>query len=620
MAYALPPRAASADHRDPRRTAHRAHRNDLLVALAVAPALPAAPDAAASARLIASARDRVWGLLSTGDELRIGDDGILFVRVAHHFGERAVRRVSALATTLARRPLQDADGHVHVDVGVSWSRASGRRRATPEQLAEHARELLTERDLQPRKWTRGSRERFHARRPQTLLQYLVVLSLTFLMPLGAMLIGHRYGVPVAGVTFTVVITVLVISALLQWSETILGLASRPHPPPARGRRPPASAIIAAYLPNEADTILATLRAFLTHHYDGGLQVILAYNTPHRLPVEDALEALAEREPRLQLVRVADSTSKAQNVNAALAVVTGEFVGVFDADHHPDPGAFRRASRWFQTDVDVVQGHCVVRNGDASAIARTVAVEFEQIYAVSHRGRQVLHGFGVFGGSNGYWRTDLIRTIRMMPSMLTEDIDSSIRANRAGARIVNDPRLVSRELAPVTISALWRQRMRWAQGWAQVTAAHAAVVLHGDELTPRQRAGMFFHLVWREAYPMISALMWPVLAFYLWRDGAIGFANPALLMLTVFTLASTPLQVLLVHSVADRKIADRRSWWVWYLVIGSLAYQEFRNTIARIALVKLAMGERNWVVTPRAEVPREVVVEVPPIAHPVAVAS
>jgi cellulose synthase/poly-beta-1,6-N-acetylglucosamine synthase-like glycosyltransferase len=103
-------------------------------------------------------------------------------------------------------------------------------------------------------------------------------------------------------------------------------------------------------------------------------------------VEQALRRIAARDPRFVPYRVEGSTSKAQNVNAALSVVTGEFVGVFDADHHPAPGAFDRAWRWLSSGYDVVQGHCVIRNGDASWVARTVAVEFEGIYAVSHPGR------------------------------------------------------------------------------------------------------------------------------------------------------------------------------------------------------------------------------------------
>ena len=85
----------------------------------------------------------------------------------------------------------------------------------------------------------------------------------------------------------------------------------------------------------------------------------------------------------------------------------------------------------------MQGHCVVRNGDASWIARMVAVEFEVIYGVSHPGRARLHGFGIFGGSNGYWRRDVFRQIRLQRSMLTEDIDSTMRSLRDGFKIVSD---------------------------------------------------------------------------------------------------------------------------------------------------------------------------------------
>ena len=69
-------------------------------------------------------------------------------------------------------------------------------------------------------------------------------------------------------------------------------------------------------------------------------MILAYNTPHDLPVETDLRAIAAEDPRLVLLRVRDSVSKAQNVNAALSRVTGDFVGVFDADHHPAQGSFK----------------------------------------------------------------------------------------------------------------------------------------------------------------------------------------------------------------------------------------------------------------------------------------
>ena len=121
-------------------------------------------------------------------------------------------------------------------------------------------------------------------------------------------------------------------------------------------------MIAAYLPNEAATIVETVEAFLAQDYPD-LQVILAYNTPHPLPVEEELRGDRASATRgSSRYRVEGSVSKAQNVNAALARVRGEIVGVFDADHHPDTERVPARGQWLASGVDVVQGHCVVRNG------------------------------------------------------------------------------------------------------------------------------------------------------------------------------------------------------------------------------------------------------------------
>lgn len=245
------------------------------------------------------------------------------------------------------------------------------------------------------------------------------------------------------------------------------------------------------------------------------------------------------------LRVARSTSKAQNVNAALAFVTGEFVGIFDADHKPDPDEFRRAWRWLSNGYDVVQGHAVVRNGDASLVARTVAVEFESIYAVSHPGRARLHAFGIFGGSNGFWKTDLLRRTRMRGSMLTEDIDSAMRVVEGGARIASDPALVSRELAPTEWRALWNERMRWAQGWFQVSLRHIGPVLRSRHMSLQQKTGAMFLLGWREVYPWISVQMFPIIAYKAYSAGGVSKLNwaiPILVLTTVFTLSVGPGQV------------------------------------------------------------------------------
>lgn len=111
----------------------------------------------------------------------------------------------------------------------------------------------------------------------------------------------------------------------------------------------------------------------------------------------------------------------------------------------------------------MQGRCVVYNTNESFLARLIAVEFDKIYAIAHPGRSRMFDFGLFCGSNGWWRSDVIRDLKMDGDMLTEDIDSALRAYGSGKNAVHDMNVISYEMAPNTLAAFWKQRMRWTQG-------------------------------------------------------------------------------------------------------------------------------------------------------------
>ncbi|WP_322767498.1 glycosyltransferase family 2 protein [Frankia sp. Cr1] len=444
------------------------------------------------------------------------------------------------------------------------------------------------------------------RRPRETLrlstggQIVISTALCLGVPFAIYTALYEVGVDPTGVAFTVLVIAMAGTALMIYLEQLAALEPRMCPDTPATPYPAATAIIAAYLPNESATILDTVRAFLRLDYPGPLRIILAYNTPRGLPIEDALALIAEREPRFVALHVPESTSKAQNVNAALSVVTGDFVGVFDADHHPAPDAFERAWRWLSHGAAVVQGHCVIRNGGASWISRLVAVEFESIYAVSHPGRAMMYEFGIFGGSNGFWRTGLLHQTRMRGSMLTEDIDASLRTVISGGLIVADPALVSYELAPTTFQALWRQRMRWAQGWMQASRRHLWKAIGSPALTLRQKLGLAWLLGWREIYPWLSPQIIPLVLFSLFhRDAGHGFrVNVSLYVLAaLFSAMAGPVQALFAYALADPTIRRHRSWFVMFC-LANIAYSEFKNVIARLAPVKELLREREWHVTPR----------------------
>ncbi|MBN2841345.1 MAG: glycosyltransferase family 2 protein [Coriobacteriia bacterium] len=362
--------------------------------------------------------------------------------------------------------------------------------------------------------------------------------------------------------------------------------------------PSATFIVAAFLPNEREIILATIRHLLsTIERPAGLfQVILAYNTPVNLPIEKELARLALADPALTILRVEGSESKAENVNAALEIAQGEVTCILDADHMPCSDCLERAWRWLANGYDVVQGRSVIRNHSANFLTRMIAVEFEQIYAVSHTARSLALDTAIFGGSNGYWRTAVLREIGFDGTMMTEDIDASSRALLAGHRIAHDRSIVSAELAPTTFHAFWCQRKRWAQGWLQVSIKHQVPFWKTTHLNIAQKIHWTYLLLYRELYPIITLQIFPVIISLLLYQGDMPLRTHWFLLLsTVVTLASGPLAtVSAMHNARGR-------YPLWYGIVYGLCVIWFvmvKNAIVLVAMYDQLFKRTDWIVTRR----------------------
>ncbi len=546
--------------------------------------------------------------------------GGLWVLMPETDAAAASERLLQLSRRVVGAVLDIAGEHVRVTPAVGYATFS--EAGSVDDLRRHARlaaeDATAHLDLVPVAYTPAlaaaaaaasasagaHRDRLLAflERLRSPLQVAFTLALLLSLPFIVYVLVWDAGYDLTNVTYPLMALALAGTAAALWAESCAALGAVEAPERPGAPYPTATAIIAAYLPNEAATIVDTITTMLAQEYQGELQVILAYNAPRPLPVEAVLTEIARADPRLLLLRVEASTSKAQNVNAALTHVRGRFVGVFDADHHPAPGSFARAWRWLSNGHDVVQGHCVVRNGETSWVARLIAVEFETIYAVSHPGRARLHGFGIFGGSNGYWRREALQRTRMQRSMLTEDIDSSMRGLQDGLTIVSDPELVSTELAPTTLRALWHQRMRWAQGWTQTARRHLVPALTSSQLTSRQRLGALFLLGWAQVVPWITIQVVPILAFTAWRDGGLGSLDwlvPLFVLLSIFTFSVGAFQTLFAYLLGDERIRRHRGWFLLYALHSITWFGELKNLIARVAQLKELTGERQWRVTPRS---------------------
>ncbi|KAI7520624.1 glycosyltransferase family 2 protein, partial [Hortaea werneckii] len=286
-------------------------------------------------------------------------------------------------------------------------------------------------------------------------------------------------------------------------------------PTSEDKLPIMDMVMVAYLPNEKDIVLGQIMYALEEivYPADKLRVNLVYNTPSPIePLETKLRNLATEYSQLNIVKVPNSKSKADNLNHffSLPSTGADFTGIFDTDHLPHPYNVRWAAERFVKDgekVDIVQGRCVVYNTSEGFLAKMIAVEFDKIYAIAHPGRSRMFQFGLFCGSNGWWRSDVVRNIKMHGHMLTEDIDSALRAYGSGKHAVHDMNVVSYELAPTTFGAFWKQRMRWTQGWTQASVKHMPLVWTNPpdgKRTKAERMGLVSLLFTRElSYYFVS---------------------------------------------------------------------------------------------------------------------
>ena len=362
--------------------------------------------------------------------------------------------------------------------------------------------------------------------------------------------------------------------------------------------PRCSCIVAAYLPNEQTIILETLDHLLNrvHQPSAGLEVILAYNTPEFLPVEHTLARLARKYPNFRPYRVEGSQSKAENINAALTIVTGEITCILDADHHPAPNCFERAGRWIANGYDVVQGRNMIRNSGENLLTQLVAVEFESIYGVSHSAKSLMVDTALFGGSNGYWRTSVLQQVRFNPTMLTEDIDASVRTLLHGYRIVHDRSITVTELAPNHIGALWSQRKRWSQGWLEVSLKYQKRFWKSSRLTAGQKLIWTHLLYYREVFPILSVQILPIVFSNWLLTGRVSFTdNVFLLLATGITFLSSVYKLLVTAKVGHCHYP--KHYFLQYALLTPF-YSLLKNMIAVVALYDHLHGKTDWVVTPR----------------------
>lgn len=278
--------------------------------------------------------------------------------------------------------------------------------------------------------------------------------------------------------------------------------------------PSLTVLLPCYMPNEQGLVEETIEHILTKlRYPRSFTLVVCYNTPHALPIEARLAEMdgaaydgASGDGTLNTLRirkVVGSTSKSHNLNAALEDVTTDNVVIYDADHHPDPTSLEVLTSFMLAHgCGCVQGSTYLRR-EASCLAYLINAEFFITHFVVFPAQQVATDTGLFGGSNALWSARVLKQRQFRHDVQTEDIEYTARALLGKVKIRFCPEARSGELPPASLSALWRQRLRWAIGWDQVTLRHVASIATSTRLHPCRKASLFYILPARWLFLVLS---------------------------------------------------------------------------------------------------------------------
>jgi biofilm PGA synthesis N-glycosyltransferase PgaC len=181
--------------------------------------------------------------------------------------------------------------------------------------------------------------------------------------------------------------------------------------------------------------------------------------------------------RLRIVHKATNEGKAMALNDALPLARGEILMGLDADAEPDPLMLRWIVPHFDSPrVAAVTGNPRVRN-TGSFLARLQAVEFSSIISLLRRAQRVWGRIVTVSGVVAALRRSAVVDVGgYSPNMPTEDIELTWKLQRRHYDVRYEPRAVCWMTVPLSWRGLWRQRLRWARGLAQVLRKHADVMV------------------------------------------------------------------------------------------------------------------------------------------------
>jgi biofilm PGA synthesis N-glycosyltransferase PgaC len=339
---------------------------------------------------------------------------------------------------------------------------------------------------------------------------------------------------------------------------------RPSPPPVLEGQPLISVLIPCY--NEASHGWDTVMAALTQNYPN-IEVIVINDGSS----DDSwmmFEQMAAEHEHLRVIHLAQNQGKAMALRMGAMAARSEYLVCIDGDALLDPDAvsYIVAPMIAHPRVAAVTGNPRIRTR-STLLGRIQVGEFSSIIGLIKRTQRVYGQlFTVSGVITAFRKHALDQVNYWSLDMITEDIDITWKLQRAHWTVFYEPRALCWILMPETLRGLWKQRVRWAQGGAEVFLKNILSIWHWEH-----------RRLWPLVIEFLLSTVWAfafALSVTLWIVGQLTTLPEAmqvdLLLPPSFTgmvLAVTCLVQFSVSVLIDRRyepsLANALYWIIWY---------------------------------------------------------
>lgn len=347
---------------------------------------------------------------------------------------------------------------------------------------------------------------------------------------------------------------------LHW-EVQAGRA--PDNPPIMEKEPPVSLLVPCH--NEGDTVRDTITFLLNQDYSQF--EVIAINDGSTDNTKEILDELEAKHVKLRVIHLATNQGKAMALNTACLMANYEYLVCVDGDALLDPHATRWLVRHFgqSPDVGAVTGNPRIRNR-TTLLGKIQVGEFSSIVGMIKRAQRIYGRIFTASGvivafrktalhEIGYWHTD----------MITEDIDVSWRLQLSHWQIRYEPNALCWILMPETFRGLWKQRVRWAQGGAEVMKRYCAHLLKWSS-----------RAMWPIFYEYILSVVWSFIVMGIlltWVAGQVFTVPDYLLVrsvlpgwtgvLLILTCLCQFMISLIIDSRYEKNLFKSYFWMIWY---------------------------------------------------------